>query len=838
MTRLTEGMSYERYMQLYTAAYNYCISSGMSGAGGMAAGAHLVGGELYARVVAYLERHLDEVYLRLEPLRGEALLQAYAREWERYTNGANFVHRLLVYLNRHWVKHEREEGRTDVHTVYTLALVQWLRHLFQPLQVDARLTSAVLRMIAAQRDGEVVPTALLKCVLDSAVSLGIDHADTTRLNLDVYVSEFQTPLLEATRTYYRSMSQAFLQAHPVTDYLVKAAACLEDEESRVELYMHHSTSAPLLETCRAELVAAHAPRLWDQFDELLRQDLVADLGRLYALLLQMPGGLDPLRERFEAHAKQCGLDAVAQLTQSEADAADPSKYVQALLGVYEHQTAIIAQAFQNEAGFSAALDKACRAYMNVNAVTGTSASKSPELVAKFIDGVLKKSARPDDTGATLEEALDKAMDVFKYMEDRDYFQKFYAKFLSRRLVSFSSVSADAEESMISRLKDLCGFEYTSKLQRMFTEAGLSKELNDRFQASELAPASPISFYSFVLTTGVWPLAAPSSDFRVPAALQPTHDAFTRFYHTQHTHRQLTWLWHLSTNELHATLQGRKYVFLTSTYQAAILLLFNTHEVLTLDELAAETRLEPNVLQAALTPMVRLKVLHLLDDSYSLNLEFKGKKVRINLNLPVRAEQKAEAADVARTVHEDRKVLLQATIVRIMKARKTLKHSLLLNEVITQLQSRFQPKVPDMKKVRGASDAGDRHPDGERVSAARRGREGRVRGTTYPATRTSPSRRSSSAPPRRPAPARRPAGAARGAPAPAPRVRPAPARRSPRAARASPLRQSTDAPASATPALIPPIRCRTTHSTRLSGPASSAPANTRRTLSSSSVPRFA
>lgn len=120
MARLTEGMSYERYMQLYTVAYNYCISSGMGGASGIAAGAHLVGGELYSRVAQYFQRHLQSIVAESERLDGEGLLRYYAAEWERYTNGANFVHRLLVYLNRHWVKHEREEGRTDVHTVYTV----------------------------------------------------------------------------------------------------------------------------------------------------------------------------------------------------------------------------------------------------------------------------------------------------------------------------------------------------------------------------------------------------------------------------------------------------------------------------------------------------------------------------------------------------------------------------------------------------------------------------------------------------------------------------------------------------------------------------------------------
>lgn len=55
-------------------------------------------------------------------LSDEALLRYYASEWTRYTQGANFVHRLFTYLNRHWVKREKEEGKWNVYTVYTVSL--------------------------------------------------------------------------------------------------------------------------------------------------------------------------------------------------------------------------------------------------------------------------------------------------------------------------------------------------------------------------------------------------------------------------------------------------------------------------------------------------------------------------------------------------------------------------------------------------------------------------------------------------------------------------------------------------------------------------------------------
>lgn len=50
-------------------------------------------------------------------------------------------------------------------------------------------------------------------------------------------------------------------------------------------------------------------------------------------------------------------------------------------------------------------------------------------------------------------------------------------------------------------------------------------------------------------------------------------------------------------------------------------------------------------------------------------DFKSKKIRVNLNMPARAEQKAEAQEVLQAVDEDRKFVYQATIVRLMKGRK-------------------------------------------------------------------------------------------------------------------------------------------------------------------------
>ena len=48
------------------------------------------------------------------------LLRYYAAEWDRYTTGANYLNRLFTYLNRYWVKRERDEGKKGVFQVYTV----------------------------------------------------------------------------------------------------------------------------------------------------------------------------------------------------------------------------------------------------------------------------------------------------------------------------------------------------------------------------------------------------------------------------------------------------------------------------------------------------------------------------------------------------------------------------------------------------------------------------------------------------------------------------------------------------------------------------------------------
>jgi len=255
--------------------------------------------------------------------------------------------------------------------------------------------------------------------------------------------------------------------------------------------------------------------------------------------------------------------------------------------------------------------------------------------------------------------------------------------------------------MISKLKEACGFEYTTKLQRMFTDMSLSKDLTAQFKEKQETLPDPddISFGVMVLGTNFWPLVPPTHPFKIPEDLFKTYERFQRYYQQKHSGRKLTWLWNYSKNELRTNYLNQKYILMTSSYQTAILCQYNDNDTLSLDEIMNATGLPKDMLVQILAVLVKAKILiNEETEQYDLNPSFKSKKIRVNLNQPIKSEVRQEASEVLKTVDDDRKYVIQATIVRIMKARKTMKNQPLIAEVTSQLMQRFTPKIPDIKKA--------------------------------------------------------------------------------------------------------------------------------------------
>ncbi|KAF7342417.1 CULLIN-2 domain-containing protein [Mycena venus] len=442
-------IEYSKYMSLYIVIYNYCTSVDRAGAIADRTGANLMGADLYNNLVRYFVTHLKPLCEKSDSFQDEDLLQYYAYEWEKYSAGANFINRISAYLNRHWIKRERDKGRKGVYPVYTLALVQWKDNLFVPVQQKHRkLGSAILRLIELHRNGEIIDQGLVKKVVDSMVLLGLDQANPEKACLDVYKEHFEVPFIDATEQYYKNESESFLAENSLSNYLIKVEKRLREEEDRVQQYLDPGTRKPLITNCEHVLIQEHSKLMWDNFQALLDNDKDEDLQRMYALLSRIPEGLEPLHKIFEEHVKKAGLAAVAKLIgrenaaeEGDADAVDPEACVDALLDVHKKNSDTVRQCFGGEDGFIASLDAGCREFVNHNATTGAPTSKLAKLLVKHADLLLQKISKVEEDA--LQAALSRVMLLFKYIEDKDV-QQFYMTQLSKRLIHGASAPDDSE----------------------------------------------------------------------------------------------------------------------------------------------------------------------------------------------------------------------------------------------------------------------------------------------------------------------------------------------------------------------------------------------------------
>jgi cullin-4 len=133
----------------------------------------------------------------------------------------------------------------------------------------------------------------------------------------------------------------------------------------------------------------------------------------------------------------------------------------------------------------------------------------------------------------------------------------------------------------------------------------------------------------------------------------------------------------------------------SLFQAVILLLFNDKPTLTYKEIAQLTNMEAKELDRTLQSLAcgKTRVINKVPkgrdvsptDSFEFNESFENPLYRIKINSIQLKETVEENKDTTEKVFADRQYQVDAAIVRIMKTRKKLTHTMLIAELFEQLK---------------------------------------------------------------------------------------------------------------------------------------------------------
>ncbi|XP_046853784.1 cullin-4A-like [Xenia sp. Carnegie-2017] len=599
--------------------------------------------------------------------------------WEDHCQQMIMIRSIFLSLDRTYVLQN-----PSILSIWDMGLQLFRMHIVDNQIVEERTIEGLLSLIEQERNGDAVDRILLKSLLRMLS------------DLQMYHSSFEKRFIKATDILYAAEGDRLMLETEVPEYLEHVRRRLQEENERLLYYLDHSTKKQLIPCVEKQLLGKHSQNILQKgFEKLMDGSRMKYLTLIYQLFGRIRKGLEDICVAFSNYIKRCGLEIVVT--------EDPEKdktMVQDLLDFKEKLDKIIKESFLEHEKFKNAMKDSFENFINKRP------NKPAELIAKFIDIKLRVGNK-ESTEDELEKLLDRIMVLFRYIQGKDVFEAFYKKDLAKRLLVGKSASVDAEKSMLSKLKQECGALFTIKLEGMFRDMELSKDVMVQFKQhlqNQHLPSN-IDMVVNILTFGFWPTYTPV-EINLPTEMLRYQETFKKFYLAKHSGRKLLWQNTLGHCVLKTEFsKGNTKELQVSLFQALVLLLFNDRINIPYEDIRNETRIEDGELRRTLQSLAcgKARVIQKSpkgkdigeDDTFAFNFDFKHKLFRIKINQIQMKETPEENINTTERVFQDRQYQIDAALVRIMKTRKVLSHNLLVAEVYNQLK--FPVKPTDLKK---------------------------------------------------------------------------------------------------------------------------------------------
>lgn len=633
---------------------------------------------LYKQLRQVCEDHVKAQILqfREDSLDSLLFLKKVNKCWQDHCRQMIMIRSIFLFLDRTYVLQN-----SMLPSIWDMGLELFRKHIISDKFVQNKTIDGILLLIERERNGETVDRSLLRSLL-SMLS-----------DLQVYKESFEQKFLEETNCLYAAEGQRLMQEREVPEYLHHVNKRLEEEGDRVITYLDHSTQKLLIACVEKQLLGEHLTAILQKgLDNLLDENRISDLTQTYQLFSRVKGGQQILLQNWSEYIKNFGTTIVVN---PEKD----KDMVQELLDFKDKVDHIIEACFQKNEKFVNLMKESFETFINKRP------NKPAELIAKHVDSKLR-AGNKEATDEELERILDKIMIIFRFIHGKDVFEAFYKKDLAKRLLVGKSASVDAEKSMLSKLKHECGAAFTSKLEGMFKDMELSKDVMIQFKQYMQNQSDPgnIDLTVNILTMGYWPTYTPM-EVHLPPEMVKLQEVFKTFYLGKHSGRKLQWQTTLGHAVLKAEFKEGKKEFHVSLFQTLVLLMFNEGDEFIFEEIKMATGVENSELRRTLQSLACGKARVLIKnpkgkevddgDKFIFNGDFKHKLFRIKINQIQMKETVEEQVSTTERVFQDRQYQIDAAIVRIMKMRKILCHNLLVSELYNQLK--FPVKPGDLKK---------------------------------------------------------------------------------------------------------------------------------------------
>jgi hypothetical protein len=360
-----------------------------------------------------------------------------------------------------------------------------------------------------------------------------------------------------------------------------------------------------------------------------------------------------------------------------------------------------------------------------------------KILPKHIDFNFRNFFRNKTNNNDIITYLDKVLNLFKTLEDKDIFELNYRRLLSFRLLN-NFFYEEIETKFLGKLKLENGAVFTHRCEVMISDIKSSSSMMEQYWSSKFSHKNKPEFSKInkglefnikVLTQSNWIVnstenlktnillkyAEANENFSCINIMKNFNQFFTSFYHNKLLHHNLF----LGSCDVYVRIKNKNYSITMSPFQAFFCILLNkSKSVLNFDEISAFFDInDTKALINNIIPLIKSGIILTPNEEellkkYSPNKNSPPNVITLSINPNFTSKQQIMKISPMRYVNEkilanetkqeetvflERKYIIESNIIRIMKSKQTIQHNDLTNELVNALQSVFVPDINVLKQ---------------------------------------------------------------------------------------------------------------------------------------------
>ena len=653
--------------------------------------------DLYEFQKESLKGWMENTYTRFfVSMPDDEFMNQYNFLWSRFNQVLKaWWSKFFIYLDFSYIPNRKDLG---IQKIEDQLQNQFHTHIYQKVKI--RLLSILMNRLNRERDEE--SEERIHDLVSYFSNFNIEFLGTRGIK-NMYHIDLEPYLWESSKEYYDMKAREWKHSMSNMDYISRVLEFQDHERSLQNKYLLESSKEQLKQLNIESFIVHYKTDILSDSMEgiapLMDSKNYVNINRMFDFLAQIPKneGLIEFAKTF----RQYVVEDFEKMIDSICMTTEPKTWNQALCHSIIQKMNEMDEVVKTKMGNHCLLRKsfmdAMTHIINHEYNIRETVIQMTEYFAIFYDDLAKKMNFDEE----MRVLLDSIAHVVSYMREKDLYLEHYRQLLARRILNKKTKDAEMDMYFLMLLKSMVGHYSIARLQGMISDEIKSKEQTQDYMISE----KPFRTYfePTNISFGHWP-RLPNTMIHLPAAIRVCIQHYESYYGETHAGMRAEPIYSYGSTVINMQYPKKSYDFMMNIPQATVFYQFMGHlNEKTYGEIRSETQLSDTFLKRVLHSFScnrTLRILHKTPesntiqetDTFRLNIDFNSPNRMISIPCAIFDENNA-----SKKVSEDRTHEIQASIIRIMKARRTLKHSDLMTQVVNQLSVRFVPSVQLIKK---------------------------------------------------------------------------------------------------------------------------------------------